>query len=52
MSNYICWTKHGERGVIMEEEEEGGDGCWHFLTQSSSEEFLSPSPITALEMPG
>ena len=21
MSNYICWTKHGERGVIMEEDE-------------------------------
>jgi hypothetical protein len=28
MPNYICWTKHGERGVIMEEddEEEGDDG--------------------------
>jgi hypothetical protein len=26
MTNYICWTKHGERGVIMEEdEEEEGD---------------------------
>jgi hypothetical protein len=27
MSNYICWTKHGERDVIMEkdEEEEGDD---------------------------
>jgi hypothetical protein len=25
MPNYICWTKHGERGVIMEEEEEGDD---------------------------
>jgi hypothetical protein len=28
MSNYICWTKHGEHGVIMEEheeEEEEGD---------------------------
>jgi hypothetical protein len=22
MSNYICWTKHEERGVIMEEDEE------------------------------
>jgi hypothetical protein len=22
--NYICWTKHGERVVIMEEDEEGG----------------------------
>jgi hypothetical protein len=22
MPNYICWTKHGERGVIMEEDEE------------------------------
>ena len=21
MSNYICWTKHGERGVMMEEGE-------------------------------
>jgi hypothetical protein len=54
MPNYICWTKHGERGVIMEEheEEEGDDVCWHFLTQSPSEEFLSPSPVTAPEMPG
>ena len=27
MPNYICWTKHVERGVIMEEddEEEGDD---------------------------
>jgi hypothetical protein len=25
MPNYICWTKHGERGVIMEEDEEEGD---------------------------
>jgi hypothetical protein len=25
MSNYICWTKHGERGVIMEEDEKEGD---------------------------
>ena len=26
MPNYICWTKYGERGVIMEEdEEEEGD---------------------------
>jgi hypothetical protein len=27
MPNYICWTKYGERGVIMEEdkEEEGDD---------------------------
>jgi hypothetical protein len=27
MPNYICWTKHEERGVIMEEddEEEGDD---------------------------
>jgi hypothetical protein len=27
MPNYICWTKHGERGIIMEEddEEEGDD---------------------------
>jgi hypothetical protein len=25
MPNYICWTKHGERGVIMEEDEELGD---------------------------
>jgi hypothetical protein len=25
MPNYICWTKHGERGVIMEEDEEVGD---------------------------
>ena len=27
MPNYICWTKHGKRGVIMEEdeEEEGND---------------------------
>ena len=27
MPNYICWTRHGERGVIIEEgeeEEEGG----------------------------
>ena len=22
MPNYICWTMHGERGVIMEEDEE------------------------------
>jgi hypothetical protein len=34
------------------EEEEGNDGCWHFLTQSPSEEFLSPSPVTAPEMLG
>jgi ribosomal protein L24E len=26
MPNYICWTKHGERGVIMEEDEEGEEG--------------------------
>ena len=26
MPNYICWTKHGESGVIMEEDEEEGDG--------------------------
>ena len=25
MPNYICWTKHGESGVIMEEDEEGDD---------------------------
>jgi hypothetical protein len=25
MPNYICWTKHGGRGVIMEEDEEEGD---------------------------
>jgi hypothetical protein len=25
MSNYICWTKHGERSVIMEEDEKEGD---------------------------
>jgi hypothetical protein len=25
MANYICWTKHGGRGVIMEEDEEEGD---------------------------
>jgi hypothetical protein len=25
MPNYICWTKHGERGVIIEEDEEEGD---------------------------
>ena len=25
MPNYICWTKHGERGVIMEKDEEEGD---------------------------
>jgi hypothetical protein len=22
MPNYICWTKHGETGVVMEEGEE------------------------------
>jgi len=22
MPNYICWTKHGENGIIMEEGEE------------------------------
>ena len=27
LPNYICWTKHGERCVIMEEDdEEEGDG--------------------------
>jgi hypothetical protein len=28
MPNYICWTKHREMGVIIEEddEEEEGDG--------------------------
>ena len=26
MPNYICWTKHGERGVIMEEDEEEEEG--------------------------
>jgi hypothetical protein len=25
MPNYICWTKHRERGVIIEEDEEEGD---------------------------
>jgi len=25
MPSYNCWTKHGERGVIMEENEEGDD---------------------------
>jgi hypothetical protein len=25
MPNYICWTNHGEHGVIMEEDEEEGD---------------------------
>jgi hypothetical protein len=25
MPNYICWTKHGEMDVIMQEEEEGDD---------------------------
>ncbi|KAK1697847.1 hypothetical protein QYE76_014544 [Lolium multiflorum] len=25
MPSYNCWTKHGERGVIMEEDEEGDD---------------------------
>ena len=25
MSGYNCWTKHGERGVLMEENEEEGD---------------------------
>jgi hypothetical protein len=24
MPNYICWTKHRERGVIMEEDKEEG----------------------------
>jgi hypothetical protein len=25
MSDYNCWTKHGERGVIMEDNEEEED---------------------------
>ena len=25
MPSYNCWTKHGERGVRMEEDEEGDD---------------------------
>ena len=25
MPNYICWTKHGERCVIIEEDKEEGD---------------------------
>ena len=25
MPNYICWTKHGERGVLEDEEEEDDD---------------------------
>ena len=25
MSDYNCWTKHGERGVLMEENEEEED---------------------------
>jgi hypothetical protein len=25
MQNYICWTKHEERGVIMEEDEGDDD---------------------------
>ena len=26
MPNYICWTKHRERGVIIEEDEEEEEG--------------------------
>jgi hypothetical protein len=26
MPNYICWTKYGERGVIMKEDEEEEEG--------------------------
>ena len=25
MPHYICWTKHGERGVILEDDEKEGD---------------------------
>jgi hypothetical protein len=27
------------------------NACWHFLAQSPSEEILSPSPVTVLEIP-
>jgi hypothetical protein len=26
------------------------NACWHFLVQSTSEEVLSPSPLTVSEM--
>jgi hypothetical protein len=26
MAGYNCWTKHGERGVMMEDGEEENDG--------------------------
>ena len=31
MLGYYCWTKHGERGVIMEDNEEEEDSCHHPL---------------------
>src|SRR3954469_10620575 len=35
MPSYNCWTKHGERGVIMEEDEEGDD----FIDESYLADF-------------
>jgi hypothetical protein len=28
MPNYNCWTKHGERGVIMKDDEEEDDDIY------------------------
>jgi hypothetical protein len=62
MPNYICWTKYGERGVIMEEdEEEDGDddniiihgfaeyGAFDLTTMEEAEEEVAAGEEVATE---
>ena len=47
MPKYICWTKHGEKGVMMEDNE--GVDCDHHF--SSHAEFGAFDDDTAMEEP-
>ena len=39
MPKYYCWTLHGERGVMMEdnEEEEDADDNYHMFTEENGD---------------
>jgi hypothetical protein len=47
MSNYICWTKYGESGVMMEEDEEKQLDHNDIITEYGS--FLNDTPLHKLE---
>jgi hypothetical protein len=38
MLNYICWTRHGERGVMLEDEEEEEYNILNFAQYGASED--------------